>query len=686
VTWIAALALAGILLTAACKPTPPPPTATPAPTSTPEPPTSRSAAIAVRDSESAQPVAGARILVGEQELYADSAGASTTEVAVGATLPVEVSAPGYVPWQGQIDATEAVPAPIQLDAALEPNQLQGQVAGQDGQGLPGAELSLAGAPIVLDAQGRFELRRVKDGDQLTAAHRGYRTHKMAVSELDRTLHVSLEPISLTLSVVDGFTGQSIAGVSMCSDPVGCRATGPEGKVVLQPIAPGAAITTTDPGYQLPVPAPSFQEEDHLTVELMPAELTGVVRDAETGEVITKTILLVEDQILERRPDGTYPLPGPSVPYTLFVKSPGYERVQVAIGPDTRFSETEHLNDCADGERQPCLEISLPRFSVYGIYANFGLLNWNTDHMLALIDLVDRSPILNAIVVDVKSDQGFIAFQSENPLIAEVGAATTPRLSVQEFLEICREKQIYTIARMVILKDSPLIAARPELGVRHPNGEIFYDSEGQAWADPTREEVWEYNIAITMETIALGFDEVQYDYLRYPSDSTSLEVVRALVYSIPSTLESRTAAIQGFVMAAKEAIDPTHAFFSADLFGYALSVTPEHDMRIGQRLMDLAPHVDYVCPMVYPSTFIPGNLGLASPSDSPYEVVARSMEYGLSRTDTLLRPWLQGYWYERQDFVDQRRAAEEATDVGWCFWNARGDYDEVFFVPPKQQEP
>jgi hypothetical protein len=324
--------------------------------------------------------------------------------------------------------------------------------------------------------------------------------------------------------------------------------------------------------------------------------------------------------------------------------------------------------------------------VHGIFANFGLLTWNKDHMLELIDLVDRSPILNAIVVDIKSDYGYIAFQSDNPLIAEVDAMAKPRLPVSEFLALCQEKQIYTIARMVIFKDSPLVAARPELGVRHPNDEIFYDREGMAWADPTREEVWEYNIAITKEAIELGFDEIQYDYLRFPSDSTSLAVVRALVYSVPSTLESRTAAIQGFVKAAKAAVDATPAFLSADLFGYGLVVAPEHDMRIGQRLIDLAPHVDYVCPMIYPSTFESGNLDLASPSDNPYEVIKRSMASGLSRTDTLIRPWLQGYWYERQDFADQKRAAEEATDTGWCFWNAGGIYDELFFVPPAQTEP
>jgi hypothetical protein len=185
--------------------------------------------------------------------------------------------------------------------------------------------------------------------------------------------------------------------------------------------------------------------------------------------------------------------------------------------------------------------------------------------------------------------------------------------------------------------------------------------------------------VTKEAIRLGFDEVQYDYLRFPSDSTSLEVVRALVYTVESTIESRTAAIRGFVEAAKAEVDRTHAFLSADLFGYALVIMPEHDMRIGQRLIDLAPHVDYVCPMIYPSTFESGNLGLASPSDSPYEVIQLSMQLAAERTDTPVRPWLQGYWYEVEDMAAQRRAAEEASDLGWCFWNARGEYDEAFFM-------
>jgi hypothetical protein len=431
---------------------------------------------------------------------------------------------------------------------------------------------------------------------------------------------------------------------------------------------------------------TYDGKGEVMIELAPAELYGHVRDAETGEVITRTIVLVGEQIVPIDENGMYHVSDLAQVDSIFVKSPGYERITIPIGPDTRVDQHAAFDACQQPGVIPCADISLSRFAVRGIYASFNLLVWDRPKMLELIDLVDRSPILNAIVVDIKGDFGYLAFRSEVPIIVEVDAMVEARLPVEEFLQICKEKNIYTIARMVIFKDSPLAEAHPELAVRHPDGEIFYDREGMAWIDPTREESWEYSIAVTKEAIRLGFDEVQYDYLRFPSDSTSLAVVRALVYSVESTIESRTAAIQGFVQAAKAAVDPTHAFLSADLFGYALVIAPDHDMRIGQRLKDLAPHVDYVCPMIYPSTFESGNLGLASPKDEPYQVIARSMALAHERTDTPVRPWLQGYWYEREDFADQRRAVEEVSELGWCFWNARGTYDEEFFIPPDSKSP
>jgi len=571
---------------------------------------------------------------------------------------------------------------LAVNVSLEPNTVRGQVVNSRRRPLPDATVTLNQRHLPLDGEARFVLRRVKVGDVVTAEHPGYLLHQ-ATFDGYPTLYLPLEPVSVAVSVNDALTGQAIADVPVCADDDLCQLTDKLGNVILSPVVHGASLTASRQRYQ--TKQVTYQGKDALTIELAPRELVGVIRDEESGQPLTNTLLFVNGQLTPVDEDGRYHLPDLTQVYTLFVKSPGHRRVTIPMGPRTKTSRYRALDPCQEPRQLPCADINLARFAVRGIYINFGLL-WNKGKLLSLIDLVDRSPILNAIVLDIKGDFGYIAFESSDPIVASSDAMTSPRVPLTEFLRICREKRIYTIGRVVVFKDSPLIKARPELAVRHPNGAIFYDREGMAWADPTLEEVWEYNIAITKEAIRLGFDEIQYDYLRYPSDSTSLAVVRALVYSVPSTRESRTAAIEGFVAAAKAAVDPTPAFLSADLFGYALSVDPEHDMRIGQRLKDLAPHVDYICPMVYPSTFIPGNLGLMSPSDSPYEVVAISMEYGHARTSTLIRPWLQHYWYDRYEFAEQRRAAEEATDIGWCFWNAGGRYDELFFIPPRGIEP
>jgi hypothetical protein len=655
------------------------------PTATAARPAFRSIEITVRDAETALPVAKAQIKIGDRQGQSDDAGLYAASVSNGRAHPVEVQSPGYAQWQGHVDVTPPGTAPLTLDVALEPNTVQGQILGHNAIPLPNANVSAGTQQVQADDTGQFTLYRLQEGDMLAVDHPGYISGRMPYQG-QSTLQVVLEPISVTVDIHDAITGLGIPGVSVCAHDDACWSTDDTGQTVLRPAVHGTSLTIQRPGYQPGDVVLDGQET--LQVELAPRELTGTIRDAESGQPLTNTILFVNGQVVPLEEGGRYHLPDLTTVYTLFVKSPGYKRVTIPIDAETSTSRFDLLDACQDHEANglPCADINLPRFAVYGLYANYGLLTWDNARLLELIDLVDRSPILNAIVIDVKGDYGYLAFESSNPLIAATDAMASPRLPLSEFLRICQEKHIYTIARMVIFKDSPLIKARPELAVRHPNGAIFYDREGMAWADPTRKEVWEYNIAITQEVIGMGFDEVQYDYLRYPSDSTSLEIVRALVYSVPSTLESRTAAIMGFVAEAKKAVDRTPAFLSADIFGYALSIDPEHDMRIGQRLKDIAPHVDYICPMVYPSTFIPGNLGLASPSDNPYEVVARSMAYGLSRTSVTMRPWLQGYWYERQDFAEQRRAAQEATDAGWCFWNARGIYDELFFIPPEGIEP
>jgi hypothetical protein len=652
------------------------------PTATAAPPTSHSLRIRISDAETGDPVANAQVVLGDRQGNADGAGAYVTALAHGIAISVEARMEGYETWQSTIDTTQSMEEDLVLGASLTPNAVRGQVVGIGLAPLPQATVTFRGEPVAIDDEGRFTLRQVVAGDEVTATSPGYAEGK-AVADGQPSLYLVLEPLETVVHVRDAMMGVDLPEAAVCVQDR-CATTGQDGSVVVKAAVPDKALTARRQGYQ--ETSVTYGGEAELTIQIFPAELHGHIRDAKTGEPITRAIVLVGDQIMPIDENGMYHVSDLGRADGLFIKSPGYRRITIPIGPNTTIDQHEALSLCQQTGVFPCADISLPQFAVHGIYASYNLLVWDKPRMLELIDLVDRSPILNAIVVDIKGDFGYLAFKSEDPLIAEVDAMVEARLPVPEFLRICKEKGIYTVARMVVFKDSPLAAAHPELAVRHPDGEVFYDREGMAWIDPTREESWEYSIAITKEAIRLGFDEVQYDYLRFPSDSTSLEVVRALVYSVESTIESRTAAVEGFVKAAKAAVDPTHAFLSADLFGYALVIAPDHDMRIGQRLKDLAPHVDYVCPMIYPSTFESGNLGLVSPSDEPYQVIALSMALAHQRTDTPVRPWLQGYWYERKDFEDQRRAVEEVSDLGWCFWNARGQYDTEFFVPPEGTGP
>jgi hypothetical protein len=638
--------------------------------------------VSIRDAETGDPVAGAAVTVGAELGTGDEAGRYQTTVAHGRSVPVTVGAAGHKLWRGTVETGNLADEAAILEVDLEPNVVTGQVVGMGLAPLPAAALSYRGERVPLDDDGRFVLRGVRAGDTVTAAHPGY-AEGLVTADGYPTLYLVLEPLEVRVAVRDSLTGALLPGASVCMDET-CVLTGPEGDALYVGAPPGSTFTVEREGYAAAQLA--FSGEPELSTDLTPTSLHGYVRDAATGAIITRTIVLVGDQIVPMGEMGMFHATDLSPVGSVFIKAPGYERVEITIGPSTHVAEVNGLDLCLSQQVQPCVEVKLKPIAVRGIYLSYNLLMWDTQRLVELVDMVDRSPILNAIVVDIKSDVGWLAFVSDHPYLVEVGAMSEARMPLPELLQMCKERGIYTIARMVVFKDTPLVEARPELAARHPNGEIFYDREGMAWPDPMREEVWEYNIAVTLEAIELGFDEIQYDYLRFPSDSTSLEVVRALVYKEESTIETRTNAIKGFVQAAKAAVDRTHAFLSLDVFGYALVIQPDHDMRVGQRIIDLAPHADYLCPMVYPSTFESGNLGLINPSAEPYKVIEMTMAMAKERTDTIVRPWLQHYWYERPQFAAQRDAAEAASDRGWCFWNARGTYDEGFFVPAEASGP
>ena len=302
------------------------------------------------------------------------------------------------------------------------------------------------------------------------------------------------------------------------------------------------------------------------------------------------------------------------------------------------------------------------------------------------DLLDTTE-LNALVVDLKGDRGIIPYPSAIPLAARAGALRVKTIADLSALAAdLHRRGVYAIARIVVFKDSLLATARPDLAVRRRNGAIYRDREDLAWTDPRSREVWDYNIAVAIEAARAGFDEIQFDYVRLP-DATDL------AWPSPWTQAARQAPIEGFLRAARTALIPYNVFLAADVFGYVCWNT--NDTRIGQQLEHVTDIVDYVSPMLYPSSFQFGIPGYRNPVQHPREVVQLTLERGLARTQApplRFRPWLQafrdyafgGRAFGRAEIRAQIDAAEKVGTDGWMLWNPQNRYAgaDITTAPPQ----
>jgi hypothetical protein len=287
--------------------------------------------------------------------------------------------------------------------------------------------------------------------------------------------------------------------------------------------------------------------------------------------------------------------------------------------------------------------------------------------------------LNALVIDVKGDRGMIPYKSAIPLASAVGAQKIITVKdIDGLIKSLKERGVYTIARIVVFKDNLLASKRPDLTIKTEKGEIWRDRENLAWMDPFKSEVWDYNIDIAIEAAQHGFDEIQFDYVRFP-DTPSLQ------FSMPNTQENRVKAISGYLMEAKRRLLPYNIFIAADIFGYVCWNL--NDTHIGQSLEALTSHVDYLSPMLYPSGFQYGIPGYRIPVKNPYEIVHLSLKRAQERTrlpSVRFRPWLQSfrdYAFDRRCFGDkeirdQINAVEKFGSHSWMLWNPQNAYLRV----------
>ncbi len=290
--------------------------------------------------------------------------------------------------------------------------------------------------------------------------------------------------------------------------------------------------------------------------------------------------------------------------------------------------------------------------------------------------------VNAVVIDVKDYSGMVSYNSQVPEVKKYGATGNMVRDMEGTVEKLHQAGIYVIARITVFQDPVLASARPDLAIRKKSdGRVWLDNKGLAWIDPSKQESWDYNISIAKDALNQGFDEVNFDYIRFPSDGNLKDMSL-------DNIGSEKEVIGNFFKYLREKLP--YARISADLFG--LSTIRTDDMGIGQIIEEAYKYFDYVCPMVYPSHYSPGFIGFDNPAEYPYEVVAYSMASADLRLDKFkkdnpdakakLRPWLQdfnlGAVYDTNKVFLQMKAVKDIMGEeysGYLLWSPSNVYNE-----------
>lgn len=368
------------------------------------------------------------------------------------------------------------------------------------------------------------------------------------------------------------------------------------------------------------------------------------------------------------------------------------------------------------EEEVQTEIVTDRPKVKGIFVTGPMAG--SSNMENLIKLVDETE-LNAIVLDVKNDEGRITYDMQIPAVLEIGAGIRYIQDMKSLIAECKEKDIYLIARIVTFKDPFLAEAKPQWCVHNADGSIFRDKDGLAWINPYDHEVWEYLLDIAQEALKMGFDEVQFDYIRFSTDSG----MKNVDFGQEAEEKDREQIITEFVKYASEKVHEAGGAISADVYGMVIDSRTDQQI-VGQNYIEMSRYLDYISPMVYPSHYGPYNYNIPVPDAEPYRLVLTALqssrkvlagiseetvsgnmgpEYTAEEIAALspmegisvqVRPWLQDFtatWvqghisYGPEEIRAQIQAVYDAGYEEWILWNAANRYTEEGLQREEEKE-
>lgn len=311
-------------------------------------------------------------------------------------------------------------------------------------------------------------------------------------------------------------------------------------------------------------------------------------------------------------------------------------------------------------------------------------------MEEIIRLLEETE-LNAVVIDVKNDDGFVTYEMSSETVEALGATVRYVKDMPALVERLHEMGIYVIARIVAFRDPHLAEAKPEWSVHRTNGSIYYDNSGLAWVNPYKREVWDYLVEVAECAVADGFDEIQFDYVRFSTEIKAGEVD----YGEDSATVSKTEIISQFTRYAHDKLSPLGVYVSADVFGTIIDNAYDSGI-VGQDYAAISSNLDVICPMIYPSHYASGVYNQQYPNSAPYEMIMGAMQAsdtalaGLSEDEKpIVRPWLQDFtasWikpyhaYGAEEVRAQIQAVYDAGYTEWILWNASNRYTKDALLP------
>jgi hypothetical protein len=351
---------------------------------------------------------------------------------------------------------------------------------------------------------------------------------------------------------------------------------------------------------------------------------------------------------------------------------------VPAGSDVRVWASGYADQNVAGAAG--MNVKMEREDIKGAYLTGAHLT-DENSIQGIIDLAQTTEV-NAVVIDMK--EGTVYYDTGVQFFIDADAVS-PAFDPASLAQRFKDAGLYTIARIVVFNDPIVAENRPDLAVQTTDGQIWRGYNGNAWVNPYQQELWQPNIDLGIEAAEMGFDEIQFDYIRFPSDGdlSNAEFGKDHTYKE----DERVSTIVSFLTMARDQLTAHGVKTSADVFAI-VAIYPD-DQGIGQRFADITRVADYISPMAYPSHFTAGPLGMdQAPNEEPYETLQITMAAASAKVPGMvlkIRPWLQDFTmgdppYGAEQVGDEIRGTMEGGASGWMLWNPDSEFTVGALAP------